>query len=1013
MNNLNSERIRKMSGSSLVEMIIAMAITGVVASVIVVTSGSIVRRASKVGSERNVIYFRSDVLTRVKSLMLDVEGVPPSSAPTLKNTQGLCSVMKTEAVSFGTNEIYFDLRNEAVSSFLSPDDWERAFLRDGTWEIYNSSDCASGLWSKCFRLRKNSPLYKQAQSEDIDNLHVKAEIIPVSIDPYSNVASTPGEESSSGVFQPLNMNQSNALAEVDVKKVAFIVSAESIFDHTQETGETIRKQVNYRSLIWAADLSQCDFQAIDGRVLKLSPTGTGLGDPVGEIVYNSTDFRDDKPPIEIFLNRSFIQRRTVEDGTIRNDPTQNAETACVEMRYKCPNQNGNRRFSNTLALDGGIFYNPASAFGERPIVAASFKTSIVGQGIGDLTEIMNVRERFFVGGEEYRRVDNKVYAVNGDEVDMQNELELRAGRNPFEVVFEEAEPMCQRICNGEGNTFFPQFDYTLFNLGTEENPHYSSTARRAFGVACSICAVKSCSRVGVNTFTDFTNISNEPLDSVYPVCVLNETAELRKAQPVRTQDIQDPGNGECVAGRLDASSNTIVFQAMPCGEQLPALCYNFGSHRVARKVLPENGYVPQVQNVTYEQAQRACFEMGLEVLARDKFQGFYSQSMSTEQYENQISPVLNNIPVVDEQFRFYNNAKAGSFFAPITNELKESAAVTTSISQNFSDGTVFWVGMRKDSHGTLRSMIPFAQNSFSAASDQFASYYGPVGLPELLSVFSESSLGVVRASTGDRALMIANHVFLRGAIGVAKNQTRDFRYLCRRKSDFHEFFLSSGAGTSFASGFSICESSGGVFAAPLSPLEWLRVLEMINPSHPDLPFPDPGTQAAPNIPTLAWVALETTQAGNTDHAGWRAPTPANLQHFRQSHPFVDSDEESQEKFNKLGYYERTICNQSHMLCESFADGLYRWRTRTAGCSASERQVVRADLDGLVNRTKLNMAWAVMPNKTVFGFGGSQNYPILEIPANESRIGEVPNGSKNNCKLPTPPLPDPEEGGGGA
>lgn len=837
-------------GISIPEMLAGIAIVSLAAYVSISMVTSMGDGARKTEQSLSAGYLHNDLVSRMKKLLLDVV------AEDGRHTRGLCRLMTTDARSAGIGLIRLDPSEAALLRVFPREFVDQNFAPD--WTPMTCPGTSNEL-RFCYTMSGDSSSRLTPTSKG-SNFFAIIRLRAVNMDPTSGTA----------VFSPLPKDQ----GPLDVKKVAFeILSSVGTLEGSKPSAKESRS--NSAGIAWAAEVGHCNF-SVNGRDLKLSVSGTGVGDPDASVVYNTTRYDERTTgPLDVS-----IQKRSIREGMLDNENfmkanyEKNIEMVCAETRYRCPRQHATARtFNPQIPFRMNVRYFANNNVNSRVESPFAFEPRIMSGG-QDLLASSGVSQTYTVAGQPFQPVNRHLYQV--DTAGTVTETELTIGgalvRTQVDVNLGNMEPLCQRMCDSGGLKQKHELavNAILWNY-RPDGTNYETLVRATNPIGCNACYAKSCSRFGIAAFGDMKIQPPEPVDGGLPECAAADTTERAVArQRLPASLTVGSAANQCVAARI--TGGKVSLETRSCTDTLPIICFNFGRFMPAREITSPGK--SQLATATFANAQQRCFEMGRERGLTAEFARLFETSQRADMVQ-----LVREMAASKPDYSYVNLANQGLFLAPQTPaqwEHLESSVV------DFPqmDGKTFWTALRTNQEGHLTPDIPMMRAT-GHHDHNYAFYYDVAGRPTLRKIAGSKSA----ASSGHALLM---HTMKYKGVRLADKSER-YRHLCRLYGSL-DYALSGSAGT-FDDGPSACAARGGLFIPPTSTLGWSQALLTVAANHSYYAFPDPVTEPHP-----VWVALSgTTSGGGADPASWRIPASHSaFVHFGDNSELV-AEKNKQEK----------------------------------------------------------------------------------------------------------------------
>ncbi|WP_374073620.1 hypothetical protein [Bdellovibrio bacteriovorus] len=807
-------------GFSVVEGIIA---AGVVA-LSVLAVGTIVGQHSRLTksaqAKQEMPGISTDVLNRTRSLLLDTQ----DTATQLK-TKGLCALLEPREIKPGI--IPVELVVDRVADAYTQEKWATVFAPEWKLEAFSVTGSGGIQFSLAAVEGKNVLLSSRAIDSQSLRVYMNASIRTLD----------PGAEDV--LFSEISSNTKR----IDAKKVVFMLEAVTKYDKILENGVRQEVKTDSKDLVSILDVGSCDIKDASGKALILSPAGTGIGDPSGRTIFNNTEFKDiGVAAFEITMSAMEVVQGKYINGRLSADRTKNVVSACTETRYRCPKTKEERSYRSFINLIADVNYHARNMYGYRERARVIPKLEFADANGNDYLSRYNASVNYTVSASvNYRQhSDQLYYPVNsGGGLDLTAPMSFGEGNNRILASVNNAEPLCRQVCSvTKPTTLKPELKMSTPDLLNTDGKPVSEVGSASMPLHCTMCFMKSCTRMGLETFGPVTEMPPEPLDAQIPECAAQDDMEAKKILPFAEQNINTSIASSCISAKV--VDGKLVYRTRDCNDSLPVMCFAFGEYTLAT---PLGVSTPRVEK--YSMASRACRDLGRESHATETLRlGILQQGGSIAN--------IDKIPSSNGRYAFLNLSKAGSFIAPQSEEEKLRAVVD--LQKEFGTAQVqseFWVALKMEMGGVVAD-IPVASTS-NNADEQHLVYYSPAGV-QTHDMVTTTPYSFVEPPTGasDTAFVLFNHVKFRGVVPVSRQQETAFEFLCQKKTD-KSFFVTAGkANRSFDVGGSACESQGGLFAAPHSPTAWLQALLKVQAHGNYAPFPE----LTANPPNRVWVALE-------------------------------------------------------------------------------------------------------------------------------------------------------------
>ena len=261
-------------GVSIPEILLSAAIVATTALSVGYVYSNSVGRVKSVEAARETVFVHTGVVSRIRQVLLDTKDAKD------KSTQGLCGLITSDALASGIAQINISFANDRVTKNFSQDKWLKYFGDE--WQVSKSNRCPkTDAFVKCFEPKVNSRIDLSGRADSVQELILVAKILPADLDP---------EDKSRKPFEEISgfLNKS-----FDAKKIAFFVESEVKFKKPDSQGKLADFRSYAREIVWAADVGTCYKALAGGKEVYLSPSGSGLGDSDGVVVYNNPNFFKD------------------------------------------------------------------------------------------------------------------------------------------------------------------------------------------------------------------------------------------------------------------------------------------------------------------------------------------------------------------------------------------------------------------------------------------------------------------------------------------------------------------------------------------------------------------------------------------------------------------------------------------------------------------------------------------------------------------------------------------------
>ncbi len=875
-NNLSGIFFINNRGSFVVSQLVAAFIMGISAVALLAYMQGQSRQTHEVEQEQDLSFnIHSNIISDLRALLVEAN-IDNTGEKQAQNKEGICSFLEPPTKSAGVELIQLNigsnLSSEAKSSF-SESRWE-AFFDKSEYELSSDvkpceamdPDFTDSLFSRCFK-------YIGKQNETANEAYVIARIIPKKFPEQTDI----------------DLSQSNTL---DAKAVLFeLQSLVSVFkgDDYDEKGLYVSKQY---SLIWANAVSECHVKSINDRSVAVQFSGAGPGRISRYTVINTIDF-EAKPGCNELefqeITPDTLMSYSVDSvGNIGADAMR-ARTACRRNVFRCKGESSDSSedyepviFTMGLSNDSGEWFDLKK-------VGLTFKdennAELASGSPGKLTAEVYDGVRDFNANEALTDVplnaDHAVYKFTlKDKSDGDNSL----------------KGFCDDICD-TNKKVFPSITLDLDKSPgvacTSYSSKYEEDEKNRF--RCIACHSKMCAKYGLGAFGPIKDelddkgnlvsqgLVDEPLDGTIPECALPKNNSGGKYDlPDFKSSSSVGGSGDCVAIKLPSidsfkSFDSAQYEFKNCSNNLPVLCFGYGHYLPAIKLSSPTSK-PTIFTGSFDKAKEACYKMGREIIKKTELGSYFNfwvpglnltDARVGEFLEFDLSSSFSGDT---SYFDYVNNANRGIFIAPSYKIEEISKPLKEGYLKEFKNGgyTSAWVAMRKDGGGQVIGSIPWAEVATSdAAIFKREAHPGHPFHP----VFLKNTYTVPSSGTDT---ILTHNIQYKGVYNLPGGSGITGKALCRKGPG--DFVLSSSA-VSVKQAPGACTARGAKFLPPLSSLEWVKAMTLINENHEDYPFPDPGEDfsndhsffVSVNIPaTGAWVALsKSTGKDGKNTENWR------------------------------------------------------------------------------------------------------------------------------------------------
>ncbi|MCB9061242.1 MAG: hypothetical protein H6622_06950 [Halobacteriovoraceae bacterium] len=759
----------------------------------------------------------------------------------LIRNRGVCALVETSQKDPGPGLINLVL--PPIGTATSP--LHELWLNEITpeYDVIANNDCDSSPdgYNICFKPKPlDSEIATQEEIEAFNKLDTKflLNVVPLRLVAQDNLTK----------LIPIAVGNGT---DINVKDVFFRFTLFKYWNGSaDENGDIERHKISSVDNFWAASVGWCT------RFLTLNPgtsnevtktqnlvlTGAGFGDSQGKAIYNGN-------PLDVAYNYSVqnvfeahalslyaqegVKLSNNIDIRTKNDAGSLKSFVCAEKKFKC------KKYGYTNRTFGSLPFKMQLSAPERL-----------------LTEYPN--------GVPISNVKFTVANSNGNGADLLNSSGVAVTIAPsnlnitsstiVEAHFSDDEKMstfCNSACSsGDGSNYIPSLSFQMAD-GTPFNSIFSSS-----GVACTSCYMKSCSRLGLNTFGKMTEMPSEALDSNIPEC---SSPGIQSLENFNFQFSPAPlpnGIDKCVMINIATDgSESWTYRNSDCAISRPILCYSAGKFRLARS--PETNGSTTLLKGSFSQAHDYCFNMGTEVVSKVSISNGFLPMLTTDPrfVELQTNFGSTNSDIL----KYVNVAKQGIFLPPNAISSPEFSEQMTEIVKealNINE-TAIWVAFKADSSGGMLAEPPFLPrtNSTDVRNLPYISYKpgGSVDLKLIPRDTVVTGSSIIPGSSAQGYGSIVNGVRHRGVVVHSTPVGKTLQnYLCMSSSgSFRLRQKSDGTPGTWEEGHEVCNSGGYFFAAPNTGAGWVNALLKVNPHDENYPHPSPDAGAVE-----AWIGLK-------------------------------------------------------------------------------------------------------------------------------------------------------------
>ena len=841
----------KSQKGSIISILVSIGVLGASSAALVrYMSGSVNVLHTEVAKNEQALDIHSKVINNLNRLLAE-SAIDKSGERQTYNRWGICSLLqpvnKSHGVSAMSLKISSNLPTQAGQETFSKERWEFFFDKSEYSLLSDDRPCnamdssfQSGYFSRCFQ-------YKGAMDIGGD-VYVIARIVPKKIPVFSAINLSPGET-------------------LDVKSIIFELQT---MVGVQNVNNEIRSSSRYYSMIWSTDTKECHVQ-VDGQWTAVQFAGTGVGRLSNRLVINNALYG---PNVQCESNIQFGEIRPnvirsghiLENGSIAADHKKNARVSCKKKVYRCPGESGeDSDYIDLIEFSTSVFNDSGSMLQLNSVdftVVDEASNEVDSSQDGKLNTLnMDVR----TGG--------RTFLANTDLSSLVPIPAINTGSQRILFQLRDKAPgsladLCDNVCSG--SRYYPAMTMNFTNLSSSDCDYSNVYSEEENRFRCTVCHSKMCLKVGLGTFGSISTedniqgLTDEPLDGHIPECALKKTS-TKYALP----DVSD-GTGNCVTLSVTGVDSFKKFVGAKynfknCDSSLPVLCFAFGHYLPA--MVPRQNSAPTVFTGSFSSAQSACYRMGREIITRKNLAEFF-KSYWPEIAGIPNASVIDNLPGDSTVFDYINNAARGIFIVPSYNVSVISdwlnKGPNSHLEKLISKYKEIWVAVEKDGGNQLIGSIPEA----TVADSPFAVFFRKElpSRPVLLTDTADIS------RTGSDTVLI-NNIRYKGVYNVSAGKSLR-PALCKKQAG--NLVLSEN--TSLSKAPDACRKKAAVFHPPLTSMEWVKALTMLNPNDEMYPFPNPGDLSAEDYqPSLsipsptAWVALSRKNIGSTAK-DWRLST---------------------------------------------------------------------------------------------------------------------------------------------
>ena len=838
-------------GSALIASLLAAGLIGISSITLVSYIRGFQDQVQSFEFDSDSFNIHSEILSNIQALLIKAN-IDDKGNEQDQSTWGVCSLLEQPNKVSGVELIQFNLslnlKKRARGSFLSKR-WSKFFPKSRYILSSNKAPCRSmdssfrsNYFSRCFK-------YIGKESKTANEIYIITRIIPKKFPS----------------FTVMDLSSDNVL---DVKTVVFELQSHiAVFEGKSYNRGNILSSSKQYEVIWSNSVSECHVQSANGNWVVVQFSGSGPGRLSSNTLINSAEFGD----VNICSDLEFqdipshlrVAYQISSDGeTVASDHSKNVRLACRRKIYRCPGVVEATDNFDSFNFNFGLSNDSGGSLNLKNINLTFTDSSSTEADSTDNGKIDNLKVKVF----------DRVNDFDGNTV-LTNKT-LRPGQSIFKLTVTDKNAgslkgFCDGIC--AGNNYFPLIKIGLKKPSGATCTSYSSEYHKEdkYRVRCIVCHSKICYEKKLGAFGPIRDddgvqgLVDEPLDGTIPECALKKTSVDYDLPSVSS------GSGDCVAMKATSldkfknfSTSTAQYEFRNCTESLPVLCFAYG-HYLPAMSLSTPGTKPSIFTGSFAQAQEACYKMGRELIEKEELAGYLGNT-----FGNTVASVLSTLTTLglpfltvdSNYFDYVNIASRGIFTVPsynisaISNRLSQGSE---SYLQKFvsSSHNKLWVAMEKDNGGQLIGSIPQATVATSAFS-----VFTRKELPSAPVILKNTnSISDTGADT-----VLTHNIQYKGVYNVSGSGSN--QVLCRRGAG--DFILASN--TSLANAPQACRDLGAAFLPPVSSMEWVKAMNLLNPNDELYPFPTPGDfsgdsyshSLSVNAPR-AWVALTKNGSGSS------------------------------------------------------------------------------------------------------------------------------------------------------
>lgn len=795
-----------------------------------------------------------------------------------------------------------------------------------TWSKLISEECSGieSNWKKCFVMDKSDGTMTQTIVDDM-KIVASWETVPINMNPVKKINGKRIGLYEALNTPRVKLRLSGMDMEkqwVDVKDVGFQLRVKlSFYVPGSKGGEWNRNQKQFHEFFWTPGLGYCDKLGqievpqrdsngnpsadengniqfvLEERYIKLSLGGTSAADEEGLVIINRNGFGGNlKKPIDVVWQKGIAQSGAIdENGLVSTVTEDNIAVSCNQEKFVCRDSSDPRDYE-PLSFNANLTFNKPNNWTADPTMRAKFNLSIAKSSSTNEAAIVDSLTGTGSDTVVTIRQGNAAGALQGAD---QNIFTMSASHNfVFDVADENAgtdgvlraNDVCRQVCTA-GNSFndpnkdssrdpssfyAAQLQYTGVDLNNQEEKAPAVDTI----VGCTACYMKNCKRYGIGTFGRMSEQPFNPQDVAVPECNIESSegqAELAKGDSYAKNHNNnafgagawDDTDKQCIRAYINTSvsltdndlTDLFIYEPANCGDENDILCFNQGKHMLARDINAASA--DAFTTTSYAQANHGaafgrCIRMGRETISAQELTDLFAGS------NGGAAPAsLASLPTSGGNFSFMNLSQQGLFLGPQLNTDKtEFAKWLVYVNKNQAYNNPFWVGLKKDGRGHIRSAAPIIPDA--ADNYRHSVFYGT----DRNIKHTQDGAGFPRATDNSGGGMMMTHSMkFKGARYVTKaaasGSTDEYASLCKNLAT-GKFTVSSGTAADYANAAANC-SGGTSFLGPINPTQWTDAMLAIAENHDTLPFPNPND--AKTFVWVGWEKIDGATYSNVDVTG--------------------------------------------------------------------------------------------------------------------------------------------------